>query len=141
MLAELIIAMGILTVGFLALLGTIPTSMSSVDSARDLLNMTNIAKEKIEYVRSKSFDTVITTSSHVFSPSICNYDVVTYSVINGISQTKTYHCDIGIYGYKNGISQSSLTTSTDKRVVVTVYDVNKPYHSIKIETAIAKQKK
>lgn len=132
MLVELIIAMGIMTIGFLALLGTIPASMSSVGNSRDLFYMTNIAKEKIEFVRGKSFTSSLTSGES-------SGNITVSSVVNGENVYTTYHYNISVYPYKNGVAQSSLSASSSKIVVVTVYDYNRAYRSIKMETNIARQ--
>lgn len=127
-LLELLIALTILAVGILALFGTIVPSIRSVSKAKDVYYGTEIAKQRIEYVRSRPFNYQLSAQE------LSNDINIAPEIPEGREQSyrdaeTSFHYDILIYAYRNGTllgDQTNLDRATNKVVVVTVMDRDCP---------------
>lgn len=126
LLIELMIAMFVLTVGFLALLGTFPSSVASINQAKDTMYMTHIARQQMEYVLSKSFATTTLST---------NGTVSKYSTVDDRVLTTNYLYTVTV----NPDTALGLEAASKKTVVVMVYEQNRPYQYVMMETHMARQ--
>jgi len=125
LLIELMIAMFVFTVAFLALLGTFPSSIASVNQARDEVYMTHIARQQLEYVLSKPFTTASLSTSGVVSK---------VATVNNVVTVTNYNYALTVTPDTTG----GLEAASKKTAVVTVYESTRPYQYTKMETHVAR---
>lgn len=130
------IAIGIITIGLLALVATTPIQTRAIKRARAVCAMNEIAQRKIDEVRSRPFAKTVPVSEDIPVRFTDNDVIVTY----------TYHMNtvIDVFAGSTYLGDQSLLDNagaTKKVIWVKIYDPNdriQPPRVIQLETTVAK---